>query len=33
LNKTLDDNTDLCGGVFCPGADANGTIVEGPCHA
>jgi len=28
----LDDNGKMCDTVFCPGADENGTIVEGACH-
>ncbi|KAL7435716.1 hypothetical protein ACHAXM_004801 [Skeletonema potamos] len=33
LALTLDENSRVCSEVFCPGADANGKIVEGPCHA
>ena len=29
----LDQNGNMCDTVFCPGADENGTIVEGACHA
>ncbi len=32
LDSVLDDNGQLCNSVFCPGADENGTIVEGACH-
>mmetsp|Transcript_227 Transcript_227/g.403 ORF Transcript_227/g.403 Transcript_227/m.403 type:complete len:666 (-) Transcript_227:153-2150(-) len=28
----LDQNGKMCDTVFCPGADENGTIVEGACH-
>jgi len=33
LPSTLDENAHLCAGLFCPGADENGNIVEGACHA
>ncbi|KAK1735055.1 hypothetical protein QTG54_014121 [Skeletonema marinoi] len=26
------DQNGICDTVFCPGADENGTIVEGACH-
>ena len=29
----LDQNGNMCDTVFCPGADENGDIVEGVCHA
>ena len=33
LDFVLDENARLCNSVLCPGADENGDIVEGACHA
>eukprot|EP00573_Skeletonema_grethae_P005682 CAMPEP_0201712690 /NCGR_PEP_ID=MMETSP0578-20130828/59771_1 /ASSEMBLY_ACC=CAM_ASM_000663 /TAXON_ID=267565 /ORGANISM="Skeletonema grethea, Strain CCMP 1804" /LENGTH=654 /DNA_ID=CAMNT_0048201753 /DNA_START=24 /DNA_END=1988 /DNA_ORIENTATION=+ len=33
VDSVLDENGHMCDTVFCPGADENGKIVEGACHA
>ena len=32
VDSVIGDNGSMCDTVFCPGADENGTIVEGACH-
>lgn len=32
IASVIDENGHMCDTVFCPGADENGSIVEGACH-